>query len=83
MAIRNATLVKSTTGALVDTRVPRLIKQKDESYGNEDHMSMIQDYRSKIESKLSNIYNGILKLLDTRLISSAATSDSEVFYLKH
>ena len=43
---------------------------------------MIRDYRSKIESELSNIYNGILKLVDTRLIPSATTSDSKVFYLK-
>ncbi|XP_065621902.1 14-3-3-like protein [Quercus suber] len=43
---------------------------------------MIRDYRSKIESELSNICDGILKLLDTRLIPSAATGDSKVFYLK-
>ena len=43
---------------------------------------MIRDYRSKIESELSNIYNGILNLVDTRLIPSATTSDSKVFYLK-
>ena len=43
---------------------------------------MIRDYRSKIESELSNIYNGILNLIDTRLIPSATTSDSKVFYLK-
>ena len=43
---------------------------------------MIRDYISKIEPKLSNIYNGILKLLDTKLIPSATTSDSRVFYLK-
>ena len=43
---------------------------------------MIQDYRSKIKSELSNICDEILKLLDTRLIPSAATDDSKVFYLK-
>ena len=58
------------------------IEQKEESRSNEDHVSMIRDYRSKIKPKLSNIYNGILKLLDTKLIPSATTSDSRVFYLK-
>ena len=42
-----------------------LIEQKEESQGNKDHPSMIRDYRSKIESKLSNICDRILKLLDT------------------
>ena len=44
---------------------------------------MIRDYKSKIKSELSNICDEILKLLDTRLISSAATGNSKVFYLKH
>ena len=58
------------------------IEQKEESRGNEDHVSMIRDYRSKIKPKLSNICDGILKLLDTKLIPSATTSNSKVFYLK-
>ena len=33
--------------------------------------------------EFSNIYNEILKLLDTRLIPFAAIGDSKVFYLKH
>ena len=55
------------------------IEQK-ESRGNEDHVSMIRDYRSKIKSKLSNICDGILKLLDTRRIPFTATGGSKVFY---
>ncbi|KAK7860148.1 14-3-3-like protein [Quercus suber] len=63
-------------------RIISSIKQKEESHSNEDHVSMIQDYKSKIESELSNIRDGILKFLDTRLIPSATTGDSKVFYLK-
>ncbi|KAI5399666.1 hypothetical protein KIW84_064845 [Lathyrus oleraceus] len=37
---------------------------------------------SSIEYELSNIYDGILKLLDTRLIPLASSGDSKVFYLK-
>ena len=63
-------------------RIISSIKQKEESHSNEDHVPMIRDYRSKIKSELSNICDGILKPLDTRLIPSAATGDSKVFYLK-
>ncbi|CAI8585375.1 unnamed protein product [Vicia faba] len=63
-------------------RIISSIEQKEESRGNDEHVSVIRDYRSKIETELSNICNGILKLLDSRLIPSAALGDSKVFYLK-
>ncbi|KAE9605926.1 hypothetical protein Lal_00025161 [Lupinus albus] len=63
-------------------RIISSIEQKEESRGNEDHVVIIRDYRSKIEDELSNICDGILKLLDSRLIPSAASGDSKVFYLK-
>nr|ACQ45021.1 14-3-3 [Cicer arietinum] len=63
-------------------RIIPSIEQKEESRGNEDHVAVIRDYRSKIESELSNICDGILKLLDSRLIPSASSGDSKVFYLK-
>ncbi|KAK7824502.1 14-3-3-like protein [Quercus suber] len=49
-------------------RIISSIEQKEGSRGNEDHTSKIWDYRSKIESELSNICDRILKLLDTRLL---------------
>ena len=63
-------------------RIISSIEQKEERYSNKDHMSMIRDYRSKIKPELSNICDGILKLINTRLIPFAATSDSKVLYLK-
>lgn len=63
-------------------RIISSIEQKEESRGNEDHVKCIQEYRSKIESELSNICDGILKLLDSCLIPSASAGDSKVFYLK-
>ncbi|KAH6758976.1 general regulatory factor 2 [Perilla frutescens var. hirtella] len=63
-------------------RIISSIEQKEESRGNEDHVTTIKEYRSKIENELSKICEGILKLLDDRLIPSAATGDSKVFYLK-
>jgi 14-3-3 protein epsilon len=63
-------------------RIISSIEQKEESRGNEDHVSVIRDYRAKIETELSSICDGILKLLDTRLIPTASSGDSKVFYLK-
>ncbi|KAK9110740.1 hypothetical protein Sjap_018800 [Stephania japonica] len=63
-------------------RIISSIEQKEESRGNEDKVATIRDYRAKIEAELSSICDGILKLLDSRLIPAASTGDSKVFYLK-
>ncbi|KNA15545.1 hypothetical protein SOVF_097310 [Spinacia oleracea] len=63
-------------------RIISSIEQKEESRGNEDHVSVIRDYRSRIEKELSDICDGILKLLDTKLVPAASSGDSKVFYLK-
>ncbi|KAL1540449.1 14-3-3-like protein 16R [Salvia divinorum] len=63
-------------------RIISSIEQKEESRGNEDHVATIKEYRSKIEAELTKICEGILKLLDDRLVPSAGTGDSKVFYLK-
>ncbi|XP_024982971.1 14-3-3 protein 2-like [Cynara cardunculus var. scolymus] len=38
--------------------------------------------KSKIEKELSDIGDGILKMLDKKLVPSASSGDSNVFYLK-
>nr|GFA70483.1 14-3-3-like protein [Tanacetum cinerariifolium] len=63
-------------------RIISSIEQKEESRGNEGHVATIREYRSKIEKELSEICDGILKLLDEKLIGSASNGDSKVFYLK-
>nr|P29308.1 RecName: Full=14-3-3-like protein [Spinacia oleracea]CAA44641.1 protein kinase C inhibitor homologue [Spinacia oleracea] len=63
-------------------RIISSIEQKEESRGNEDHVSVIRDYRSRIEKELSDNCDGILKLLDTKLVPAASSGDSKVFYLK-
>nr|ANW11990.1 FT-4 [Haloxylon ammodendron] len=63
-------------------RIISSIEQKEESRGNEDHVTVLKDYRAKIEAELSKICEGILKLLDSHLIPSATTAESKVFYLK-
>ncbi|CAN7130612.1 unnamed protein product, partial [Brassica rapa subsp. narinosa] len=63
-------------------RIISSIEQKEESRGNDDHVKAIRDYRAKIETELSGICDGILKLLDDRLVPAAGSGDSKVFYLK-
>ncbi|XP_042037722.1 14-3-3 protein 1-like [Salvia splendens] len=63
-------------------RIVSSIEQKEESRKNDDHVSLVKDYRSKVESELSQVCAGILKLLSDNLIPSAASSDSRIFYLK-
>ncbi|KAL5578064.1 hypothetical protein UlMin_019763 [Ulmus minor] len=56
--------------------------QKEEDRGNKDHVSIIKEYRGKIEDELSKICDGILNLLESHLIPSASSAESKVFYLK-
>ncbi|CAN6571785.1 unnamed protein product [Malus baccata var. baccata] len=63
-------------------RIISSIEQKEESRGNEDHVAIIKEYRSKIEAELSKICDGILNLLESHLIPSASSAESKVFYLK-
>ena len=63
-------------------RIISSIEQKEESRGNTDHVAAIKEYRAKIEAELSSICDGILKLLDSKLIPSTGAGDSKVFYLK-
>ncbi|CAK9163602.1 unnamed protein product [Ilex paraguariensis] len=63
-------------------RIVSSIEQKEESRKNDDHVVLVKDYRSKVESELSDICAGILKLLELNLVPSASTSESKVFYLK-
>ncbi|KAM0936087.1 putative 14-3-3 protein [Dioscorea sansibarensis] len=63
-------------------RIISSIEQKEESRGNEDHVAAIKEYRGKIETELSKICDGILKLLEANLIPSSSAAESKVFYLK-
>lgn len=63
-------------------RIVSSIEQKEESRKNEDHVALVKDYRSVVESELSQVCDGILKILDSHLIPSASSGESKVFYLK-
>ncbi|VAH48549.1 unnamed protein product [Triticum turgidum subsp. durum] len=66
----------------VEERIISSIEQKEESRGNEDRVTLIKEYRGKIETELSKICDGILKLLETHLVPSSTAPESKVFYLK-
>jgi 14-3-3 protein epsilon len=63
-------------------RIVSSIEQKEESKGNEGQVSLIKEYRQKIESELAKICEDILEVLDKHLIPSAQSGESKVFYHK-
>lgn len=63
-------------------RILSSIEQKERSKGNAEHEALIEQYRQKVESELTNICKDILAILDEHLIPASSTSESKVFYLK-
>ena len=63
-------------------RIVSSIEQKEEGRKNEEHVALVKEYRSKVEAEFSEVCASILKILDSNLVPSAASSESKVFYLK-
>ncbi len=63
-------------------RIVSSIEQKEEAKGNEHQVKLIRDYRSKIETELTNICDDILNVLKEHLIPTAQSGESKVFYYK-
>ncbi|XP_057440323.1 uncharacterized protein LOC130732246 [Lotus japonicus] len=59
-------------------RIISSMEKDEESGGNEDHVAIIRDYLSRIESELSNICEGISKHLDLRLNHPASSAKGEI-----
>ncbi|KAF8370180.1 hypothetical protein HHK36_031812 [Tetracentron sinense] len=51
-------------------------ERKDEGRKNEEHVSLVKEYRSKVEYEFSDVCAGILKLLDAHMIPSASVSEN-------
>ncbi|KAJ9670209.1 hypothetical protein PVL29_026637 [Vitis rotundifolia] len=74
---------KNVIGALrAAWRIVSSIEHKEEGRQNDDHVSLVKDYRSTVESELSEVCGNILKLIESHLIPSASSSESKVFFLK-
>ncbi|KJZ73602.1 14-3-3 protein-like protein [Hirsutella minnesotensis 3608] len=63
-------------------RIVTSIEQKEESKGNSSQVTLIKEYRQKIEAELAKICDDILDVLDKHLIPSATSGESKVFYHK-
>jgi 14-3-3 protein epsilon len=63
-------------------RIVTSIEQKEESKGNSVQVTLIKEYRQKIEAELAKICEDILEVLDKHLIPSAKSGESKVFYHK-
>merc|ERR1711998_34877 len=63
-------------------RIVSSIQTKEESKGNEEHVTLIKGYKSRIEDELDKVCNEILDILDKSLIPKSSTADSKVFYYK-
>jgi len=63
-------------------RIVSSIEQKEESKGNESQVTLIKEYREKIENELAKICEDILEVLNKHLIPSAQSGESKVFYHK-
>ncbi|KAF7549871.1 hypothetical protein G7046_g8194 [Stylonectria norvegica] len=63
-------------------RIVTSIEQKEESKGNSSQVTLIKEYRQKIEAELAKICDDILEVLDQHLIPSARSGESKVFYHK-
>jgi 14-3-3 protein epsilon len=63
-------------------RIISSIEQKEESKGSEEHVTIIRDYRQKIETELEKVCQDVLDVLDQSLIPKAETGESKVFYYK-
>jgi len=59
-------------------RVVTSIEQK----GDADKMSIIKDYKLKIETELSEICNDILGIIEENLIPNSTSEEAKVFYYK-
>jgi 14-3-3 protein epsilon len=57
------------------------LEQKDEAKGGKN-LTLIREYKKKVEGELSKFCTEIIKLLEDRLIPTTTNSEGKVFYLK-
>ncbi|KAL1302087.1 hypothetical protein AAFC00_002525 [Neodothiora populina] len=63
-------------------RIISSIEQKEEQKGSDKHVSIIREYRQKIETELEKVCQDVLDVLDESLIPKAESGESKVFYHK-
>merc|ERR1711879_111445 len=63
-------------------RIITSVSQKETTKGNSDQAGYAKEYCAKVEAELQEICDGILALLDNKMIPKAAGGESKVFYQK-
>lgn len=63
-------------------RIISSIEQKEANIGHDKNAVVNKEYRTRIETELSDICRDILNLLENHLIPCAKTGESHVFYYK-
>ena len=63
-------------------RVITSVEQKETSKGDEQLVSNAREYVEKVEGELQKIRDGILALMDKKLVPSASTDETKVSYYK-
>ena len=63
-------------------RVITSVEQKETSKGDEQLVSNAREYVEKVEGELQKIRDGILALMDKKLVPSASTNETKVSYYK-
>merc|ERR1711972_48685 len=63
-------------------RIITSVEQKEKTKGNEENAKWAKEYCGKVEGELQGICDKILNLLDGKLIGTAASGESKVFYQK-
>ena len=61
-------------------RVITSVEQKEKSKGEEQLASYAREYVAKVEDELQKIREGVLALMDKKLIRSPSTDESKAFY---
>jgi len=69
-------------GRRTSWRVLNSIMQKEERRGNPGNKTEAENYRKEVEKELKGYCEDILNLVDSKLVSKAANSESRVFYHK-
>eukprot|EP01134_Creolimax_fragrantissima_P006784 CFRG6784T1 len=63
-------------------RIVSSVEAKEESRGHTEKVEIIKAYRQKIEEELTNVCEDIMDVIDNKLIPSAKSGESKVFYYK-
>ena len=63
-------------------RVITSVEQKEKSQGEEQLASYAREYIAKVENALQKIREGVLALMDKKLVPSPSTDESKAFYYR-